>query len=252
MGGIRFWYDVWADLPQFGGGSEQGMLNQAMVPGIWEIRLAPDPRASILWLQAFGTGLVTMSDPESEDPYQDYPFFKKFDGVLPVVYDNTKGNRIYQVPRRFPELARVVRSSAIEAAEPPRHNGDRERLQVYVDAVEQGPDIRPRMEWHGLEDIRVHARYSPGDSLLLQIAYDPNWIAEGQGKRLQIWRDALGQMVVRTPPGEYEVRFSFPLPGENRAGILITAISVAACIVLAGLGVKREIPRASWPRSQHN
>ena len=27
-GSVRFWYDAWRDLPQLGGGSEQGILNQ--------------------------------------------------------------------------------------------------------------------------------------------------------------------------------------------------------------------------------
>ncbi len=27
-GAVRFWYNVWHDLPQLGGGSEQGLTNQ--------------------------------------------------------------------------------------------------------------------------------------------------------------------------------------------------------------------------------
>ena len=234
MGAVRFWYNTWEDLPQFGGGSEQGVLNQAIMPAMWEVRLGPDPRPSVLWLQCFGTALVTVSDVRSEDPYHDYPFAGKFDGVLPLRYDDSRGNRIYRVPRRFPELARVVRASAIDAALPPRGNNDVERLQIYAAALEKGPDTQPHLEWMGTDNARVHARYSPGEWLLMQMAYDPNWIAETESKRLRTRRDALGQMIVETFPGEYEIRLSFPTPLENRVGFGVTAAAAVICLALSG------------------
>jgi hypothetical protein len=243
MGAVRFWYDAWNDLPQFGGGSEQGVLNQKITPTFWEVRLAPDPKASILWLQCFGTDLVTVSDERSEDPYHDYPFPKKFDGVLLLAFDDGKGTRIYRVPRRYSGLARVVRLSDVAQLTPTRNNADVERLQPYADAVEKGPDVRPSFEWRGTDEMRVRARYAAGDALLIQQSFDPNWHAEANGQPLKVRPDlALGQMIVETPPGQYEVRLHFPTPLENRIGWILTALAALSCAALAWTGLFSDSP----------
>jgi hypothetical protein len=52
------------------------------------------------------------------ESYRDFTFPDKFSGVLPVLYDDDQGNVIYQVPRRYPSLARVVDRARFEALQP--------------------------------------------------------------------------------------------------------------------------------------
>jgi len=83
--------------------------------------------------------------------------------------------------------------------------------------------------------MRVRSRFGLGESLLIQESYDPNWRAEANGQLLPIRPDPLGQMLVETPPGEYEVRLHFPMPLENRIGAGIMALSgLAALLLLLG------------------
>ncbi|MEK7407326.1 MAG: hypothetical protein AAB225_19805, partial [Acidobacteriota bacterium] len=107
-GSLRFWYNAWHDLAQLGGGSEQGLLNQNVVSAQWELALGEAPEPSVLWMQCLGVDVVSVHDQNSKELYHDHVFPRKFAGLLPVLYDDRKGNVIYRVPRRYPGVARVV------------------------------------------------------------------------------------------------------------------------------------------------
>jgi hypothetical protein len=237
-GTVRFWFDTWHDLAQVGGGSEQGILNQSSMLAQWDVRAAPDARASVLWLQAFGSDLIYVNEKQSEEPYHDYPFPEKFSGVLPVAFDDGNGNRIYRVPRRYPGIGRVVRRAGILALRPARNPSDLENLQPYANALEKGPDTPAEVVWEGTDALKVHSRFSDGDWLLLQVAYDPNWRAEANGRLLATRKDAFGQMLVETPPGDYEIRMTFPVPFENRVGWVITVLSGIVILILVISGYR--------------
>jgi len=55
-GSVRFWYNAWYDLPQLGGGSEQGLLNMNVQWAHSNAVANDDIAVSIAWLQAMGVG----------------------------------------------------------------------------------------------------------------------------------------------------------------------------------------------------
>ena len=57
------------------------------------------------------------------------------------------GNVIYSVPRRFPSLARVVRTADLRAAQPVRPLTNSAALHAYEAVVENGPDSAPTLTW---------------------------------------------------------------------------------------------------------
>ena len=87
--------------------------------------------------------------------------------------------------------------------------------------------------------MRIQAEVAAGQSVIVQEAYDPNWRAESAGARLAIRKDALGQMLIETPPGWHNIRLVFETPLENRVGQAITLISLATVIGLAIAGRRR-------------
>ena len=139
-GSIRFWYNAWHDLPQVGGGSEQGVLNMASVATQWVVTGDPDPDGTIAWLQAAGADAVIVHDEKSQEIYHDFPNPRKFAGRLDVLYDSGEGDVIYRVPRRFPGLARVVQTARIEAVPSIVAQPTNENVRPYVEAVERGPE----------------------------------------------------------------------------------------------------------------
>lgn len=235
-GSLRFWYNAWHNLPQYAGGSDQGMLNRGTLIGFWEMRMGEDPHPSTLWMQAYGVDAVAISSGDSQDAYRSIDFAQKFDGVLPVIYDKGEGDKVYRIPRRFPAQARVVEKAAIGKLQPVENSWEIDRLEAYVAAVEQGPDSPARLEWQGPEAFEVSATVGPDELLLLQQTYDPYWTAEVNGASVPVRPDVMGQMLVEPPPGEVTVRVQFETPLENRIGAGLTLLSLLGVV---GLAVRR-------------
>jgi len=238
-GSLRFWYNAWRDLPQYSGGSDQGMLNRAILIGFFDMRMAEDPHVSTLWMQAFGVDGVAISSGDSQDAYRSIDFPQKLEGVLPVIYDRGEGDKIYRIPRRFPDLARVVEESAVEQLQPVENSWEIDRLEAYVAAVEQGPDAPARLEWKGPEAFEVSATLGPDQLLLVQQTYDPYWTAQVNGEPVPVLRDVMGQMLVEAPPGDVTVEMQFETPLENRVGGALTLLSLLGTVTLAIFGLRR-------------
>jgi len=224
-GSVRFWFNAWHDLPQLGGGSEQGMQNPRVADAQWEATTGTRPEMAVLWLTAAGVDAVGVHDAHSEELYHDWPNPAKFAGVLPVLWESGAGDVLYRVPRRFPGLARVVEPHRLPAAldtEP--------QLRAYVEAVESAPAA---MRWRATGAFDVRARVAPGQAVLAQVTYDPAWRAYAAGKRLSTRPDAMGFLLVDAPPGDHEIRVVFELPIENAAGRVVSLLAAAALAALA-------------------
>jgi hypothetical protein len=216
------------------------MLNGATDQAQWEINLAPKPEASILWMQCLGVDGTYVSDKNSEEIFKDTTFPHKYDGVLPVVFDDQHGDRIFRIPRRYAVRARVVETARLNAARRPRANDDIESLQAYADVIEKGPDSPVTMSWQGTDAMSVRANVAPGESIVVQESYDPAWQAWSGGKAVAIHKDAMGFMAIEAPAGNQEIALRFVTPFENQAGKVFTGISGIAILALLAMGIRRE------------
>jgi hypothetical protein len=240
-GSIRFWYNVWHDLPQLTGGSHQGTLNQRLNAVEWNLRSAEAGDWAKEWMLAFGVGATIVSDKTSQDVYPTLVDPRKFDGVLPVLHDNGAGDVIYEVPRRFPARARVVERAVVEQLLPVSEGWYRDRLQAYVQAIEQGPDSPVTQQWRGPETMLLSAAFESGQLLLIQESYDPAWHAYLGETELQVREDVMGQMLIDAPPGEQEIRMQFELPLENLIGRVLTVLAVLSVLALWVAGARRRL-----------
>ncbi len=234
-GSVRFWWDTWHDLAQVGGGSEQGLMNRRVMPAGWEVHMGTDPELAVRWLTALGADALIVSDQHSQDPYHDFKAPGKFAGVLPVLYDDGQGNVIYRVPRRYPSLARVVDRERFAALQP-LDQSNLDLLRAYTAAIEEGPDSPTTTAWNGTDAMRVHARVASGQSVLVQVTYDPAWHAYAGGQALPVHRDRGADFsVIDAPPGEQDILFVFETPLENRIGWLLTWLSLAIAAAFSAL-----------------
>ena len=239
-GSVRFWYDTWHDLPQLGGGSDQGVLNGEAEQAQWEINLGPNAEPAVLWLQSMGVDAVYVPDKNSQEIFKDFVVPQKFEGALPVIFDDHEGNKIYRVPRRYPARVRVVETARLNAAGRPRFNDDVEYLRAYVDAIEKGPDSPGTLIRESTDAMRVRAKLDAGQSVVVQESYDPAWHAWSGGKPLPVRKDAMGFMAIDAPPGDREISVVFVTPLENQVGRVETAIGLMAVVTLVVLGIRRE------------
>jgi hypothetical protein len=241
-GSVRFWYDAWHDLAELGGGSDQGVLNPAVVLAQYETPFGRDPEPAVQWMLCVGADAVLVHDKNSQEHYHDFADPNKFSRALPVIYDDRAGNVIYRVPRRFPGIARVVDSRRIPYLKPVKWAEDLESLRAYADVLEKGPDSPATVRWEGTDVIHIRAQLKSGESILLLETYDPNWHAWSGGRELPIHKDVMNFMWIETPPGAQEIRLSFETPLENRIGQIVTALSIAVFLCLIGIGYRRARP----------
>jgi hypothetical protein len=236
-GSVRFWFDGWRDLAQLSGGSDQGLLNDRVMAAEWAVRNAADGAMVVPWLQALGVDAVYVSAPGSEEVYHDIEHPEKFAGVLPVLYDDGRGNRLYGVPRRDSNHGRVVETERLRGLTPMLRFED---VQGYVKTVERGPDISVSLEQNGPDRMLVKARLAPGQSLLIQETYDPAWEAWSDHQRLAVTRDPMGFLLVDTGPGDKLVELRFTVPIENQVGRAITVLTILAIAGLLFAGRRRK------------
>ena len=223
-GSVRFWYDTWHDLAQVGGGSDQGVINPNTMIAQYGVREDSIER-SIAWAKAMGASALISHGGNSEEYYHDWKEPRRFDGILPILYNDTRGNVIYQVERLYPERVRVVDSAAMRQVPPIFENVGGEAVTQYAQQVETGP----RMRYHrpANEEIVVQGRVGTGQSLLIQESYDPEWRAYSNGKEVAIRPDPAMMMLIDVPPGEQEVRLRFGRPVENLAGAALSTLTAA-------------------------
>jgi hypothetical protein len=239
-GSVRFWFDAWRDLPQLGGGSDQGVLNGKVEQAQWEINLGRDGLPSILWMQDLGVDTVFVSDEKSQEIYKDFRYPRKFEGALPVIFDDHAGNKIYRIPRRWLARARVVEAAKLNALKAPRFNDDVEYLRAYSDVVEKGPESPVILTRLSTDAMRLRAKVAAGQSVLVQESYDPAWQATSDGKPLPIHADALGMMAIDAPPGDRDIHLTFVTPTENVVGRVLTTLTLLAVLALLWIGARQE------------
>jgi hypothetical protein len=231
-GTVRFWFDTWHDLNEMGGGSDQGLMNPVVYDSTWEILLGSDPELVSLWLKAMAVDVMYAAGPTSEEPYKDIQHQERF-AQLPLLWDDGQGDRLWSLQRRFAPRVRVVDTAGLNGLPPLRNRSDLERLRLYVNVIEKGPDSPATLGHPTPDSMVLHANVGAGQSLLVQETWDPSWQASVDGKSLPIRKDEMGFMAIDPPPGEHTVRLEFSMPIENRLGWGLTGLTMIALAILA-------------------
>lgn len=229
-GAVRFWFNTWHDLHQLGGSSEQGLENQIVMPSQWEIVLGEDHRSATAWMQLLGVDLVAVHGPKSVEWYKDFQYPKKFDGHLKVVYDDGADNRIFEIPRRWRSLGRVVDTRLLDSTPKPAEQSDSAGFERLVQVFENGPDSPVETHWSGTDTLTVKARPRPGQSLIIQVTHDPSWRASSNLGPLPVQLyEPLGFIRIEGREGLETIQLRFTKPFEKTAGeilFLLTALGI--------------------------
>ena len=238
-GSLRFWYNTWFSLPHMGGGSEQGLINQRINLGFVRVMAEESPARALDWLQAYGIDFAISHEAKSQEIYHDLTEPRKFSSIATQIYDDGEGNLIYQIPRRFSSLARVVDTAQLTKIPNLAGDGTQEIVSAYAAAMENGPDSPASLEWQGTDAFRIRARVASGQSLVAMVTYDPAWHAYSNGQPVPTRIDALGQIHLLVPPGDVDVHVVFELPKQNLAGRALTLLSLFAVAGLFYLGQRK-------------
>lgn len=231
-GSLRFWYNAWFDLPQTGGGSEQGTLNLIPLGGYYAAVWPVPARDAIAWLQAVGTDAFVIHDKNSQEIYKDFREPHAYDNQIPVIYDDGQGNRIFQVPRRLRHIARVVTAKTVEAIVlPPDGMPQMPQVFAYADALEKGPESLVDFQREAPGRIRLRASLDPGQALIVQESFDPAWQARSGANPVPVTADPMQFMRLDPGPGNHDIVLEFTTPFENRVGQGVTLGTLGIYVV---------------------
>ncbi len=241
---LGFWSYVWNDVPQIGGVSDQGMQNQMIALANWQILRGGKPVRDIYWLQSLGADAIVVHGKRSQEVYHAMAVEHKFDGRLQVLFDNGEDDIVYRVPRRFPGLARVVERRRMEALPEIEWNDDNEvQLRAYAEALEGGPDSPAESQWVDSRTMRVRARIREGESVAIQVSYDPWWRAYSGGRSLPVLKDVMGFLRIDPPAGEREIHLRFETPLENRIGRVVSLVALIIVVLLFANALRSKVKK---------
>ena len=209
-GSHAFWLNVFSEVPQLRGGTDQGATNPWWEHVTYQINKGADGEIAVLWCRALNIKYIVVNYLDSDVPYnRDYKHPGKFEGLLDPVYQfnprQTKGDIVYEVPLANNSLAKIVDGNAMRTLSTPESAVDRPALEAYVNIVDVSS--RPALvSWHDEDALDIDCTTGDGEVVVVQITEDHGWRATVDGRKVSVGEDPLGFIVIDPgAPGEHHI-----------------------------------------------
>jgi hypothetical protein len=209
-GSHAFWLNVFSQVPQLRGGTDQGATNPWWERVMYHINTGTDGEIAVLWCRALNIKYIVVNYHDSDVPYsRDYAHPSKFEGLLDPVYQfnphQTKGDIIYEVPLGNNSLANIVDGNAMRTLATPESAVDRPALEAYVSLVDASSRAA-LVNWRREDALDIDCTTRGGEVVIVQITKDHGWRATVDGRRVSVGEDPLGFMVIDPgTPGEHHL-----------------------------------------------
>jgi hypothetical protein len=149
---------------------------------------------TILWLKAFGVHAVVVSGPRSTEVYKPFRNWKKFEGLLPVLWRDGD-DVIYRVLPDSVSLAHVLPPED-RVTRPPASVLDTSFLRAYLAPLENPALPSVEMAWQNRHYAVLTADLQKDQFLLVQITYHPGWHARVNGAARRVTKDPIGLLLI--------------------------------------------------------
>ncbi len=244
-GSSSYWYNIFSNNPQFHGSHDPSTQNTFIKIPVFHIHSGmnagdKDAEYSLLWLKAFGARAISVSGPEGQEAYHPIVNYQKFDGLLPEIW-RSGDDVIYEVPARSASLAHVIPSNAVVSRKP-EHGLDVDPIRPFVEALENPEYPIASFQWKSLHEAEIYTKTIPDQFIAVQITYDPGWEATHHGKRMAIFSDELGQMIIDPSlcEGDCNVKLLFTGGTETTLTRSLSILTIFITIFLFFHGKKRK------------
>jgi hypothetical protein len=197
-GSDYFWLNAFTDTPQLEGGFDQGLTNPLLPVIHYQLYAgtgtANEGELGILWLKAFGVHAAAVCGPRSTEVYKPYHNWRKFEGLLPVLWRDGD-DVIYRVLPDSVSLAHVLPPEN-RLTRPPASVFDTDFLRAYVAPLED-PALPPvEMTWQNRHHAVLAADLQKDQLLLVQVTYHPGWHARVNGAARPLSKDPIGLVLI--------------------------------------------------------
>ncbi len=238
-GSIGQWANAFTRVPQFAGGSYTMSVNPVQRVAKESIYWNDDPQVALMWLKAYGTGAVAISEKQSKEYWHPYSTPEKLEAILPALWKED-GVVICRVPLRENGLAHVVPEGAL-VRRTPKYEEDLPQVRRYVSALDDESLPRTQFAWDGPNRIRIHTRIMAGQALSVQVSYHPGWHAIAGTRRVGVEKDGLGLMWFRTDcAGDCEIRMDYDGGWELRFTRWISWLALAAVLAVGATELRHK------------
>jgi hypothetical protein len=242
-GSVAQWANSFAAVPQFAGGSFTMSINPVQRMGKESIYWNDNPQVQLMWLKAYGTAAIALSEKTSKEYWHPYNTPEKMKAILPALWSED-GMVMCRVPLRETGLAHVVPAGAVVTAEP-KFEEDQAEVKRYVAALDDQSLPLTRFAWEGRNRIRIHADLSSGQAVSVQVSYHPGWHASAGGRKLELRKDGLGMMWLRPgPAGSYDVQMDYDGGWELRLTRWASWLAAGGALGVLLLTLKRGLLRS--------
>ena len=234
MGTNSLWMNVFTNVPQLLGCCEQSVINpeDRIADYVIAKGYASDEQSadiSLLWLKAYAVGAIAIGGPHSREHYKDFRYPYRFEGRLPLVWQQGD-DRIYRVPERVRGLARVVPLDAVVRDAP--HNGiDVAELRNFVAALDNPALPILETNWEGPGNAVLRGFLAPDAVISVGMNFDRGWSASANGRPVQVSQDGIGFLVIKPDcSGNCVVRLNWDSGWQPRFAASIASLALAAAI----------------------
>jgi hypothetical protein len=215
------------------GGVDFAFSNPWWAHVTYQMNNGTDADISAMWMAALPVRYIVVPGPASSEIYRDFADTKKFDGAMPIVFDE-RGVRIYEVSRVGDPRLVIARVADLPA---PASAIDRSAISEYVKRISAGRAPN-KLEPRGLGSFRAEVEVREGEQVVLRQAYDTGWRATVDGRPANARPDAIGQLIVDVPPGRHVVELEHGVHADFIAGV---AVALVTALLWLAISVRRRI-----------
>jgi len=235
-GSVAFWLNVFSDVSQVRGGSDQGATNNWWADVNYQILKGADPGTSVLWAQAWDVKYIVVTFRNASVYNLDYANPHKFDNFLPLRY-YIGGYGVYEVPLSHPSLVEAVSVEAVGSLAPITNVLDIRDLAAYDYLTQVKPGSTAAITYHSpnpdLLEVTVSGA-TADTAILVKMTFDTRWKAEVNGEPVEIARLGPDFMVAYpNTDGDYQLTLRLQ-PTEGEAiGLYGTIATIILLIVVS-------------------
>jgi hypothetical protein len=233
-GSDYFWLNAFTDAPQLAGGFDQGITNQLLPAVGYQLFSGEgtnkEGELAVLWLKAFGVHAVGVSGPRSTEVYKPTRNWKKYEGLLPVLFRDGD-DVLYRVLPDSESLAHVLSPEAA-LMQPPHGVLDMGWVTAYVASLHNAgkPDVQ--MHWINRHHAVLSAELKQNQLLSVQVTYHPGWRARVNHAVRRVMKDPVGLLLIAPEcEGRCVVDLEYADDAEMRVARIASWTAMAAAIV---------------------
>ena len=236
VGPPSYWLNVFTDLPQAGGGTDEALPTREMADAIYRLRTITDDSSgseTLTWLRALGVDLAIV------DRAHFFTSPSRFAAAGKLVWSEGTES-LYAVPRRSRSLAHVMPLAALIPATDMRV----QHVQRYVAALESDRFPEATFRWLSTHSAQIRAKLAAGQVISVQVTHDPGWRAWGNGIEQRIRKDGMGFMSIQPACRDCDIRLEFTESQERSVCNLIACACAASLALVAAWAIAAEPPGA--------